>query len=133
MDNYKSVHELVHSDLDSKIIKIYGFMDRIDPEPIEKAINKNASDLNAFSNYSNMAIDALIRITRMLGLSFIVLVIGFLAALLTDVIPVIFGKIVTGALVICCMGFILFEAKYIMKYINLASSTLKKMMLMMSE
>lgn len=123
-DDYKARHELVHSSIESFCDNIKDAINELDPKPVIEKVEHNQEVSSSIRTHTAVAIDFLIRITRMLGLSFIALVMGFILITAGLSVTGMAFKIVLDVLAGLCLAFVVYESTNINITIKAAKNAL---------
>ena len=125
---YKGNHEIEHTEIKSKLSSLQGSIDRMDPELIFNSIGDNRNFTNRVREASKDCIDSLIRVTRMLEITFISIVLAFIFLMVKTSIPdtATVARLIFGFASDICMVFIAMESRYIFKYIGFAAKSLER-------
>lgn len=128
-DYYKDSHDLKHTEIDSKLSSLQGSVDRMNPDSIYANIKDNRSFTEKVRETAKDCIDSLIRVTRMLEITFISIIAAFIFLMIKTSIPNtnIVAQAIFGVLSILCIVFIFVESKYAFKYIRFAAESMKKL------
>lgn len=127
-DCYKSTHELEHTEINSKFSSLQGSVDKID-DYIIRGVDDDRRSINRVREASKDCIDSLIRVTRMLEITFISIVLAFIFLMVKTSIPTsaTVVRVVFGVMSDLCMVFIAMESRYVFKYIGFAAKSINKL------
>ena len=124
LDDYKSRRELLDREVSSHFDNIDGKLDKIDIDHLTTKVNNNQEISMSIQHHSILTMDFLIRISRMMVISFVSLIFTMIAMLIVIMTPSLGLKIASGIFGIICAAFVVYEAKYIISSIKKAKLSL---------
>ena len=128
LDDYKARRGLVDSEVSYHFDNIDRKLDKIDVDHLTTKINNNQEISMAIQHHSILTMDFLIRISRMMVISFVSLIFAMIAMLTMIMVPSLGLKIVSGIFGIICAAFVVYETKYIGNSIKKAKLSLDNLM-----